>query len=168
MPPYCNWNAGGRGVRHELSGQQAGNEVGIQAPRLEIRVSQNALVQRDGGVNTLHDEHVERSAVMQLELGARGPETSFVTACFVLDDPLARQILAVLPPVIRMTPDAEQGVPSFAENIQFITREIETDRPGSEIVLLRMADVIFIQILRAYLARVPDDGEDEQPARAEA
>ena len=99
-----------------------------------------------------------RSAVMQLELGARGPETSFVTACFVLDDPLARQILAVLPPVIRMTPDAEQGVPSFAENIQFITREIETDRPGSEIVLLRMADVIFIQILRAYLARVPDDG----------
>ena len=49
-------------------------------------------------------------------------------------------------------------MPSFAENIQFITREIETDRPGSEIVLLRMADVIFIQILRAYLARVPDDG----------
>jgi AraC-like DNA-binding protein len=99
-----------------------------------------------------------RSAVMQLEVGASGPETSFVTACFVLDDPLARQILAVLPPVIRMTPESEQGVPSFAENIQFITREIETDRPGSEIVLLRMADVIFIQILRAYLARVPDDG----------
>ncbi len=98
------------------------------------------------------------SAVMQLDVGGRGPETNFVTACFVLDDPLARQILAVLPPLIRMTPDAEQGVPSFPENIQFITREIETDPPGSEIVLLRMADVIFIQILRAYLARVPDDG----------
>jgi len=99
-----------------------------------------------------------RSAVMQLELGAKGAETSFVTACFILDDPLARQILAVLPPVIRMTPESEQGGPSFLENIQFITREVETDRPGSEIVLLRMADVIFIQILRAYLARVPDDG----------
>jgi AraC-like DNA-binding protein len=99
-----------------------------------------------------------RSAVMQLEVGARGPETNFVTACFVLDDPLARQILAVLPPVIRMTPESEQGGPSFLENIQFITREIETDRPGSEVVLLRMADVIFIQILRAYLARVPDEG----------
>jgi AraC-like DNA-binding protein len=76
----------------------------------------------------------------------------------VLDDPLARQILAVLPPVIRMRPDVEQAGPSFLENIQFITRELETDRPGSEIVLLRMADVIFIQILRAYLARVPDEG----------
>ncbi len=99
-----------------------------------------------------------RSVVMHLEIGAKGPETNFVTGAFVLDDPLARQILAVLPPVIRMRPEVEQGVPSFAENIQFITREVETDRPGSEIVLLRMADVIFIQILRAYLARVPDDG----------
>ena len=99
-----------------------------------------------------------RSVVMQLELGAKGPETSFVTACFVLDDPLARQILAVLPPVIRMRPEVEQGVPSFLENIQFITREVEADRPGSELVLLRMADVIFIQILRAYLARIPADG----------
>ncbi len=99
-----------------------------------------------------------RSLVMQLEVGAKGPETNFVTGAFVLDDPLARQILAVLPPVIRMRPEVEQGVPSFLENIQFITREVETGRPGSEIVLLRMADVIFIQILRAYLARVPDDG----------
>ena len=99
-----------------------------------------------------------RSVVMQLEIGAKGPETNFVTGAFVLDDPLARQILAVLPPVIRLRPEVEQGVPSFLENIQFITREVETDRPGSEVVLLRMADVIFIQILRAYLARVPDDG----------
>lgn len=98
-----------------------------------------------------------RSAVMHLELGARGPETSFVTACFILDDFFAQQVLSVLPPVIRMTPEAEQAVPSFLENIQFITREVEKDRPGSEVVLLRMADVIFIQILRAYLARVPAD-----------
>ena len=99
-----------------------------------------------------------RSIIKQFEVGAKGPETNFVTGAFVLEDPLARQILAVLPPVIRMRPEAEQGVPSFLENIQFVTREVEGDRPGSEIVLLRMADVIFIQILRAYLARVPDDG----------
>ena len=98
-----------------------------------------------------------RSVIMQLEVGATGPETNFVTGAFVLDDPLARQILAVLPPVIRMRPELEQGGPSFFDNIQFITREVGTDRPGSEVVLLRMADVIFIQILRAYLARVPAD-----------
>ncbi|MDI1476792.1 AraC family transcriptional regulator [Polyangium sp. y55x31] len=96
--------------------------------------------------------------VIHIDLGAKGPETTFITGGFVLDDPLATPILAALPPLIRMTPDAEQAVPSFLENIQFITREIETNRPGSEIVLLRMADVMFIQILRAYLARLPEGG----------
>lgn len=99
-----------------------------------------------------------RSVIMHLAVGAKGPETSFVTGAFVLDDPSARQILAVLPPVIRMRPEVEPGGASFLDNMQFITREVETDRPGSEVVLLRMADVIFIQILRAYLTRVPEDG----------
>lgn len=49
-------------------------------------------------------------------------------------------------------------MPSFLENLQFIVREVDTNRPGADIVLLRMADVLFIQILRAYLARLPDDG----------
>jgi AraC-like DNA-binding protein len=95
------------------------------------------------------------SIVMHIDVGAIGPETTFITGAFVLDDPLAKPLLATLPPVIRMTPDGEQAVPSFLENIRFITGEVEQGRPGSEIVLLRMADV---QILRACLARIPDDG----------
>ena len=98
------------------------------------------------------------SIVLHIDVGAKGPETSFITGAFVLDDPLARPIVAALPPAIRMTPDGQHGVPSFLENIRFITSEVEQGRPGSEIVLLRMADVMFIQILRACLARFPDDG----------
>lgn len=98
------------------------------------------------------------SNVMRIEVGRGGPETTFITGAFILDDPLAAPIVATLPPLIRIGPDDERAVPSFLENIQFIAREVETARPGSEIVLLRMADVIFIQILRAYLARAPDAG----------
>jgi AraC-like DNA-binding protein len=96
--------------------------------------------------------------VIHIDIGTTGPETTFITGGFLLDDPLATPLLAALPPLIRMTPETEQAVPSFLENIQFITREVDTNRPGAEIVLLRMADVLFIQILRAYLARLPDDG----------
>src|SRR5512133_582757 len=53
------------------------------------------------------------STVMHIDIGTKGPETTFITGAFVLDDPLARRILAALPPLIRMTPDAEQAVPSF-------------------------------------------------------
>lgn len=96
--------------------------------------------------------------VIHMGLGTKGPETTFITGAFVLDDPLATPILSTLPPLIRMQPEAEAAVPSFAENIEFIAREVETNRPGSEVVLLRMADVMFIQILRAYLARLPEEG----------
>jgi AraC-like DNA-binding protein len=101
-----------------------------------------------------------RASVTQLAVGTRGAETTFITGAFVLDDPLARPILAALPPLLRITPDAEHGVPSFLENIQFITRELAVDRPGSDIVLLRMADVLFIQILRAHLARASAVDDD--------
>jgi AraC-like DNA-binding protein len=91
--------------------------------------------------------------VIHIDIGTTGPETTLIMGAFVLDDPLATPLLTALPPLIRMTPDT-----SFLENIQFIAREVDTSRPGAEIVLLRMADVLFIQILRAYLARLPDDG----------
>lgn len=84
-------------------------------------------------------------------------ETAFITGAFVLDDPLATPIIATLPPLIRMTPESESAVPSFVENLRFITNEVETSAPGSEIVLLRMADVMLIQILRAHLARTPSN-----------
>lgn len=101
--------------------------------------------------------HHPSSTVLHLSIGTKGPETTFITGAFVLDDPLASPIVATLPPFILLQPDSEEGVPSFLENIQFIAREVEKNRPGCEIVLLRMADVIFIQILRAYLARAPGD-----------
>jgi AraC-like DNA-binding protein len=100
----------------------------------------------------------EARNVFHIDIGTTGAETTIITGAFVLDDPLATPLLSALPPLIHLTPDTEQAVPSFLENIQFIAREVDTDGPGSEIVLLRMADVLFIQILRAYLTRLPDDG----------
>lgn len=96
--------------------------------------------------------------VLHMNLGSDGAETTLLTGAFVIDDPVATPILATLPPLIRMSPDTEHAVPSFLENVQFIAREVQTNRPGSEIVLLRMADVMFIQILRAHLARSADSG----------
>lgn len=100
---------------------------------------------------------IQSTGVTHVRIGGAGPETSFITGAFVLDDPLATPILATLPPLIRLSPCTEELVPSFIENLRFVTREVESGSAGSEIVLLRMADVMFIQILRAYLARVRED-----------
>src|SRR5690606_16077956 len=75
------------------------------------------------------------------------------------DDPDEAPILAMLPPVIRITPDAGEPVPSFLQNLQFISRELELGRPGSKLVLTRMADVILVQLLRAYIESLPETSE---------
>lgn len=68
-------------------------------------------------------------------------------------------MLATLPPVIRITPDAGEAVPSFRQNLQFISREIDSARPGAQLVLTRMADVIFVEVLRAYIESLPEGTE---------
>jgi hypothetical protein len=59
----------------------------------------------------------------------------------------------------------DQSVPAFLQNIQFIAREIDSKRPGAQLVLTRMADVILIQAIRAYIEGLPE-GTDERYATA--
>lgn len=82
-----------------------------------------------------------------------------IYGAFTIDDPFETPILATLPSVIRITPDAGEAVPSFVQNLQFIAHEISAGRPGARIVLTRMADVILVQVLHAYIEGLPDGSE---------
>lgn len=101
--------------------------------------------------STSTDHHVK--------VGGGGAETNIVHGAFIIDDPDDAPILATLPPVIRITPDAGEPVPSFVQNLQFISRELDLGRPGSKLVLTRMADVILVQLLRAYIESLPEGTE---------
>jgi len=114
---------------------------------------------------TQFDEVIRRATtasgggVHHVKVGGAGAETSLIHGAFIIDDPFETPMLATLPPVIRITPDAGEAVPSFLQNLQFISRELDSDRPGSQIVLTRMADVIFVQVLRAYIESLPEGSE---------
>ncbi|CAM4526556.1 AraC family transcriptional regulator [Corallococcus exiguus] len=94
--------------------------------------------------------------VRRLEFGGGGAQSTMVCGMFAVDERFDVPLLAMLPSVVRITPDAAGAVPSFLQNVKFIAQEIESNRPGSELVLTRMADVIFIQILRAYIESLPE------------
>ena len=97
--------------------------------------------------------------VHRIKVGSGGAETNIIYGAFMLDDPFETPMLATLPPVIRITPDAGEAVPSFLQNLQFISRELDSNRPGSQLVLTRMADVIFVQVLRAFIESLPEGSE---------
>lgn len=94
-----------------------------------------------------------------MKIGGGGAETNVIFGAFLIDDVEEAPLLATLPPVIRITPDGGEPVPSFLQNLQFISRELDQSRPGSKLVLTRMADVILVQVLRAYIESLPEGTE---------
>lgn len=121
-----------------------------EQPRGRVTSLQEAI-QRVASRPTSTDHHVK--------VGGTGPQTNIVHGAFLVDDPDEAPILATLPPLIRITPDAGESVPSFLQNLQFISRELDLGRPGSKLVLTRMADVILVQLLRAYIESLPEASE---------
>jgi AraC-like DNA-binding protein len=113
---------------------------------------------------TSFDEVMQRAEALstsdhRVKVGGAGAETNLVYGAFFIDDPEEATILAMLPPVIRITPDSGEPVPSFLQNLQFVSRELDLGRPGSKLVLTRMADVILVQLLRAYIESLPETSE---------
>ncbi|WP_437679236.1 AraC family transcriptional regulator [Sorangium sp. So ce131] len=89
--------------------------------------------------------------------GGGGPTTTVLSGCFTVEDRSTNPLLASLPPLIRITPDEGRAVPWLEQNLQFIAAESASSRPGSHVVLTRIADVVFVQALRAFIERLPHD-----------
>lgn len=85
----------------------------------------------------------------QMDFGGGGELTS-VSYCGVRFDPLgARRLLQVLPLVIQIDTHAEEGW--LADTARFIAREAEATRPGSDAIVTRLADIVVVQAIRAWL-----------------
>lgn len=121
-----------------------------EQPRSRVTSLQHAM-QRAASRSIGADHHVT--------VGGAGAETNLVHGAFIIDDPDEVPVLATLPPLFRIVPDAGEPVPSFTQNLQFISRELDRGRPGSKLVLTRMADVILVQLLRAYIESLPEGSE---------
>jgi AraC-like DNA-binding protein len=55
------------------------------------------------------------------------------------------------------------GVPWLEATLKFLASESTSDVPGAQTIMARLTDVLFIQILRAYIAQ----NAEEQPELAE-
>jgi AraC-like DNA-binding protein len=95
----------------------------------------------------------------RLRFGGAGASTTLISGCFHIENRATLPLLRTLPPIVRITPDEGRVVPWLEQNLQFIAAEAASDRPGAQLVLTRVADVIFVQALRAYMEGLPDEAE---------
>ena len=89
-----------------------------------------------------------------LRIGPEGEDASLAILCGVVafDSPAVHDMLAVLPPVIEVD---SAGHPVMAALLPLLAGELRDPRPGGEAVATRLADVLVVETVRAWLADEP-------------
>jgi len=98
------------------------------------------------------------SPARALQHGGGGEKSAVVAGYFKFENRTAGRLLAALPPVIHITSELAQSVPWLEGSLRFLSSEATSSQPGAEIVMARLSDVLFIQILRAFIAQEEREG----------
>lgn len=88
--------------------------------------------------------------------GGSGPKTVILSGQFLFTDAHRHPLLTALPSVIHLTGQVARATPWFEMTLGFIASEAASNRPGARTVIGRLADILFIQIVRGYLGSAPE------------
>ena len=83
--------------------------------------------------------------------GGAGTTTRLVCGAMKFDNTRTNPILGALPPLIHVKA-SDDGAPSWLSlTVQHVIDELDSDRPGVESVVRRLADILFIGAVRSYV-----------------
>jgi AraC-like DNA-binding protein len=104
-----------------------------------------------GRVDVLPQEHLtDRYTV--LTLGGGGAATRLVCGIVAFEHPAGHQLLRALPEIIRIE---GTSAPWLGSTLSWMAEEAGTLLPGGEAVLTRLADILVIQAIRAWIRSDP-------------
>lgn len=89
-----------------------------------------------------------------LVFGGGGMKTTMVAGCFTYVFSDKHPFINSLPPVMHITSDDMAGEPWLASTFKFIAHEANQPKQGSRLVISRLTDLLFIQMMRAHMANV--------------
>lgn len=89
--------------------------------------------------------------------GGGGALTTMVGGCFLFEDGGRNPLVAALPPVVHVKGDGGRAVQWLEASLQFVSSEMASGQPGAETVVSRLADILFVQAVRAHLAQSSEE-----------
>lgn len=87
-----------------------------------------------------------------LRYGGTGRASQMICGIVSFDDPAARELLRALPPVLHIGSDTVSAASSIRDTLRLMARELSQPQPGGEAVATRLADILVVQAIRAWLA----------------
>lgn len=153
---------------HLIARGSCWGQLGDQAP---IRLNEgDFLVFPQGDAHTLSSApgmratqdmsmFARRSATLPLiyEVGGGGTDRARIVCCFLgLDERPFNPLLAALPRVIHLSATAHDGATGWlATLLNIAIRESGSARAGSENILSRLAELMFVEAVRRHLEALP-------------
>jgi len=87
----------------------------------------------------------------QLSYGGGGATTRLICGYLACDARLARLLLGGLPPVVRVNVRGSNAGDWLETSLRYALAEARSPRPGGAGVLAKLAEVLFIEVLRLYM-----------------
>ncbi len=94
-------------------------------------------------------------AVPTVQHGGGGTRTRIICGSFSLDHAAGTDFFELLPPLLKVRPSSAKFIPWFGSTLDMLEEEVGLGGPGAEVSAARLADVLFVQILRAALTSLP-------------
>ena len=88
--------------------------------------------------------------------GGEGAETRLVCGSFRFERREAHPLLELLPPLVHLQPAQTPAAEWLEATLRFLTWETREAKPGTETIVSRLTDVIFVQVLRAFIESLPE------------
>lgn len=106
------------------------------------------------GVLELEREEVsERYEI--LRHGGGGAPTTLICGAVRFDHPAARNLVEILPPVLRVEASSSPQVEWMQSTLRLMASEARELRPGGEAVITRLGDILVIQAIRSWMETDP-------------
>jgi AraC-like DNA-binding protein len=87
-----------------------------------------------------------------VDLGGSGPAVHLIHGEFTFEHDRAHPVLSLLPPLLHIPGAPATGAGELATVVHMLAAELAQPRPGSDTVVSHLADILFVHILRAWLA----------------
>lgn len=94
-----------------------------------------------------------------LAYGGGGATTKLICGYLACDDRLAKLLLAGLPPLVKVSVRGSNAGVWLEASLRYALAEARSPRPGGTGVLSKLAEVLFIEVLRLYMNELAEDRE---------
>ena len=101
-------------------------------------------------------QRIFSSGLKLSRMGGHGAITRFVCGYMVCEPRLSEVFLAGLPPVFKVNIREDESGKWLENSIRYSIAEASTSAAGSEAVLAKLCEALFVETLRRYVVRFPE------------